>query len=154
RGAARGDHDARAAGRAARSARAGRQLLPRRHRRGQPGRAGARGRGAALAGAAARRRRRRRLLLPLVRVDLRPPQGADRGPDAAVPVAGHAQTVKPLRLQTKAVLGLLAIATAPLVASVVLVRQVALVAQSVAVGEAERLEASLEKARDAYVEAI
>jgi nitrogen fixation/metabolism regulation signal transduction histidine kinase len=59
-----------------------------------------------------------------------------------------------LRLSTKAVLGLLAIAGAPLVASVVLVRQVALVAQSVAVGEAERLHASLERARGAYLEAL
>ena len=49
--------------------------------------------------------------------------------------------MKPSRrmsLQTKAVLGLLAIALAPLAASAVLVRQVAVVAQSVAVGEAER----------------
>jgi nitrogen fixation/metabolism regulation signal transduction histidine kinase len=58
-----------------------------------------------------------------------------------------------LRLQTKFVLGLLAIAGAPLVASVVLVRQVALVAQSVAVGEADRLHASLDRARAAYLEA-
>jgi two-component system, NtrC family, nitrogen regulation sensor histidine kinase NtrY len=56
-------------------------------------------------------------------------------------------------LQTKAVLGLLAIAGAPLVASVILVRQVAVVAQSVAVGEAERLHAALDRARDAYLEA-
>jgi nitrogen fixation/metabolism regulation signal transduction histidine kinase len=58
-----------------------------------------------------------------------------------------------LRLQTKFILGLLAIAGAPLIASVVLVRQVAVVAQSVAVGEAERLHASLDRARAAYAEA-
>jgi len=58
-----------------------------------------------------------------------------------------------LSLQSKAVLGLLAIAGAPLIASVILVRQVAVVAQSVAVGEAERLHAALDRARDAYVEA-
>jgi nitrogen fixation/metabolism regulation signal transduction histidine kinase len=51
------------------------------------------------------------------------------------------------------VLGLLAIAGAPLLASVLLVRQVAVVAQSVAVGEAERLHGALERARAAYVEA-
>jgi two-component system, NtrC family, nitrogen regulation sensor histidine kinase NtrY len=58
-----------------------------------------------------------------------------------------------LSLQTKAILALLAIAGAPLVASVILVRQVAVVAQSVAVGEAERLHGALDRAREAYVEA-
>jgi nitrogen fixation/metabolism regulation signal transduction histidine kinase len=58
-----------------------------------------------------------------------------------------------LSLQSKAVLGLLAIAGAPLLASVILVRLVALVAQSVAVGEAERLHGALDRAREAYVEA-
>ena len=56
-------------------------------------------------------------------------------------------------LQTKAVLGLLAIAGAPLIASVVLVRQVAVVAQSVAVGEGERLHQALDRTREAYAEA-
>jgi signal transduction histidine kinase len=59
-----------------------------------------------------------------------------------------------MNLQTRAVLGLLAIAGAPLAASVILVRQVAIVAQSVAVGEAERLHGALDRARDAYAEAV
>jgi nitrogen fixation/metabolism regulation signal transduction histidine kinase len=59
-----------------------------------------------------------------------------------------------LGLMAKSVLGLLAIAAAPLVASALLVRQVALVAQSVSVGEAERLHAQIERDREAYVEAI
>ena len=58
-----------------------------------------------------------------------------------------------MKLLAKSVLGLLAIAGAPLVASALLVGQVATVAQSVSVGEAERLNAALDRSRDAYAEA-
>jgi nitrogen fixation/metabolism regulation signal transduction histidine kinase len=59
-----------------------------------------------------------------------------------------------LGLMGKAVIGLLLIGGAPLVAGVLLARQVALVAESVAVGEAERLHAALDRARAAYAEAL
>jgi nitrogen fixation/metabolism regulation signal transduction histidine kinase len=57
-------------------------------------------------------------------------------------------------LQWKAIGMLLAIAALPLVVSALVVKQVALVAQSVAVGEAERLHAALDRAKNAYVEAL
>jgi two-component system, NtrC family, nitrogen regulation sensor histidine kinase NtrY len=57
-------------------------------------------------------------------------------------------------LEAKVVVLLLAIAALPLAASAILVTQVALVAQSVALGEADRLKGMLERARAAYVEAL
>jgi signal transduction histidine kinase len=59
-----------------------------------------------------------------------------------------------LGLMGKAVISLLVIGGAPLVVGVLLARQVALVAESVAVGEAERLNAALDRARHAYAEAL
>jgi two-component system, NtrC family, nitrogen regulation sensor histidine kinase NtrY len=57
-------------------------------------------------------------------------------------------------LMTKSVAGLLLIAGAPLVAAALLVEQVAVVAQSVALGEAERLHVVAVRAGDAYREAL
>jgi two-component system, NtrC family, nitrogen regulation sensor histidine kinase NtrY len=57
-------------------------------------------------------------------------------------------------LQTKVVIGLLAIAVVPTLVAVFFVQQVADVAQSVAIGEADRLYDTLERTRLAYVESV
>jgi nitrogen fixation/metabolism regulation signal transduction histidine kinase len=59
-----------------------------------------------------------------------------------------------LGLQAKAVLGLLIIAMLPLAASFFMVRRVAEVAQSVALGESEMMHFSLDRASEAYREAL
>ena len=59
-----------------------------------------------------------------------------------------------LGLQGKAVVGLLTVALVPLTVALLLVREITQAAQRVAAGEAARLEAPLERARDAYREAV
>src|SRR5262245_55982326 len=59
-----------------------------------------------------------------------------------------------LGLMARAVIGLLCIAAVPLLASAILIEQVTVVAQGYAIKEAERLHAALDRARDAYVEAL
>ncbi len=59
-----------------------------------------------------------------------------------------------LSLQSKVVIGLLAIAVVPTAVAVFFVQQVAEVAQSVAIGEADRLYDALERTKLAYVESI
>jgi two-component system nitrogen regulation sensor histidine kinase NtrY len=59
-----------------------------------------------------------------------------------------------LGLQGKVVLGLLTVALVPLLVALLLVREITNAAERVAAGEARRLEVPLERARDAYREAV
>jgi len=59
-----------------------------------------------------------------------------------------------LGLQGKAVAGLLTVALVPLLVALLLVREITAAAERVAAGEAARLQEPLERARDAYREAV